>query len=729
MKTPIVRQHDEKDCGAACLSMIAEYWKLKLSLVKCRQLIQVDNNGANLYALIQGAKDIGFDAEALEGAEQELKTEIQKGAISFPFIARIITENMFEHYVVVYGIRNGKVIIGDPAKGKVKHKEDYFFKLWTGHIVTFTKNASFKKGNERRGSFSKFTRLITCQKKLIVWVALISFFISFVSLAGSLVFEHIVNQIVYSGQNASGASQIFDAIFSSIESVCIAIAILYVFQGGVQVLRSYLLAKMSQNMDLPLTTNFFKHLIHLPIAFFGTRKSGEIMSRFENISSIREAISGTILTLIVNSVMAIFFGAYLCSISVPLFLIALGVMVLYTIIVYGFRKPIREINQQNMENDSMMVSHLKESIDGIETIKAFGNENSATEKTVSLFSKLLRLGMKGSLIYSIKDALIEAIASIGVVFLLWMGYNLCNEGIIAIGSLVTFYLVLNYFLNPLQSLIELQPTIQTAIVAAERLNDILDQPVEQENENNDKLSLKGDISIKDVTFRYGYRHPIIKNLTCHIPQGSKVAIVGESGSGKSTLMKLLMAFYMPEQGEITIGNTSLSTCNPKAVRDRIAYVSQNVFFFSDTVKNNLAMNNVAISDEDIEKACQAAMADEFIHELPMGYETVLSENATNLSGGQRQRLSIARALLRQPDILILDEATSNLDTITEQSIKNTVFNISSDITIFIIAHRLNTIRNCDMIFVMDDGRLVESGTHDELMCLNGRYKAYYESNS
>jgi len=452
------------------------------------------------------------------------------------------------------------------------------------------------------------------------------------------------------------------------------------------------------------------------------------MSRFENVSDIREAISGTVLTLIVNSVMTLFFGAYLCTISMPLFLISAVIMLLYTIVVCCYRCPIRTINERNMENEAQMLSHFKESIDGIETIKAFGNEEHAAEKTSRRLDALMRLMLRGSKVYASKDAIIEAISSIGNVFLLWMGYRLCMTGALELGSLVTFYLVLSYFLEPLQSLIELQPTIQTAIVAAERLNDILDLPIEADT-GEKCASLRGDIQMNNVTFRYGYRYPVLQGLSFQVPQGSKVAVIGESGCGKSTLMKLLMAFYTPETGDIIVGGKNLREYNPKAVRERIAYVSQNVFFFSDTVRNNLTMGDPSITDEEVERACCAAMADDFIRALPMGYDTVLSENAMNLSGGQRQRLSIARALLRKPDILILDEATSNLDAETEQSIKQMVFDIGREITVFIIAHRLNTIRNCDSIFVMEEGRIVESGTHDALMAKESRYKAYVEANN
>jgi len=728
MKTPIIKQHDQKDCGAACLSMIARFYGLKLPLVKCRELIKVDNDGANLFALMQGASQIGLSADALEGTYEELQEELTSKNIKFPFIARIISEEMFEHYIVVYKITSKGVIAGDPAKGKVCYPIELFKEIWTGHIVSFAKTPTFKKGDETKGSLKKFIKLVTNQKKLIATVVVLSLFISLVSLIGSMVFEYIVNNVLYSGKE-TGSTQLLSLLFTNIDSLCIAIITLYIFQGLVQVLRSYLLAIMSKRIDIPLTMNFYKHLIHLPIGFFGTRKSGEIMSRFSDTNSIREAISGTVLTLIIDSIMAIFFGIYLCYISVPLFLIALTMMICYTVIVYAFKKPIKQINQTTMESNAQMTSYLKESIDGVETIKAFRNEEVVCEKTKNIFEKMISIFVKGTVTYSVKDALISAVASIGVVVLLWVGNGLCSSGVIALGSMVTFYVVLNYFLSPLQNLIELQPAIQTAIVAAERLNDILEIPVEKNDVTSSNTELMGDVEFDNITFRYGYREAIIKDLSIKIPGGSKVAIVGESGSGKTTLMKLLMAFYSPEKGTIRIAGKDLADFNPNSIRDKISYVSQNVFFFSDSIKNNLIMGNHDLTDEDIKKACKLAMADDFIESLPMGYGTILSENASNLSGGQRQRLAIARALLRKPEIMILDEATSNLDTVTEKSIKSTIFDVTKGITTFIIAHRLSTIKNCDLILVMEDGKIIESGTHDELMALNAKYKSYWDSNS
>lgn len=730
MKIRIVHQHDEKDCSAACLSMVARSYGLKLSLAECRQRIRVDNDGASMYALAQGAQELGLEATNLQGTWEDLKEYIQKGSITLPCIARIINQEQFEHYVVVYKITKRKVVLGDPSKGKESCTHAAFEAMWSGHITALRPGKEFRRENRTRGSLWKFVRMVAKEKKLIVGVMLISLAISSISLAGSILFEYTVNSFVYEGKNTSTAMTLVQSLFSGLDALCVCLIALYIFQGAVQVLRNYLLAALTKRIDTPLTMDFLNHLIHLPISFFSTRKSGDILTRFSDISNIREAISGTILTLVIDSTMAIFFGVYLFSISPVLFLITISIMACYSIVVIAFKPVIKHFNLASMEKDAEITSHLNESINGIETIKSFGNESGVLQKANDIFQKLMDIILNGTVVCAVKDSLIAAIASIGVVILLWMGNRLCQEDVITLGSIISFYVVMNYFLTPLQNLIELQPVIQTGVVAAERLNDILDTPVESESSADRlHLDLKGDICFDSITFRYGYREPVIRDLSVQIPAGTKVAIVGESGSGKTTLMRLLMGFYTLETGSIRVDGRSLAEINPKDLRSRIAYISQESFFFSDTVKSNLRMGNDALTDEDLKNACMMACADEFIQKSPQGYDTVLAENGSNLSGGQRQRLSIARALLRKPDIMILDEATSNLDTITENSIKNTIFNATSNLTTFIIAHRLNTVKNCDLILVMENGRIVESGTHEELISKGQCYTAYWKANS
>ena len=378
-----------------------------------------------------------------------------------------------------------------------------------------------------------------------------------------------------------------------------------------------------------------------------------------------------------------------------------------------------------MEQGSQVVSYLKETIDGIETIKSYNYMSSAKKKTNSLYEKLLDLSIKGSVLGSVQNALVTVSTSIGTVALLWAGALLCMSGKLTLSELFIFYYMLGYFTSPMQSLIGLQPAMQTATVAAERLNDVLDTAVEDNNKPKAE-SLTGDIVLDSVDFRYGNRDLVLENLSLVFKSGKRTALVGESGCGKTTISKLLMAFFEPEAGAVTIGGVDIKNYSPMSVRDRIAYISQKTFLFADTIYENLRMGRSDITDEEIEQVCKDCLADEFIMQLPLGYNTKIEEDGANLSGGQRQRLAIARALLRKPDILIMDEATSNLDTISERAIQKLIDELSESITVIIIAHRLKTVQNCDMIYVMKKGQVIEQGTHTELLAYDGVYAANWK---
>ena len=754
MKYPHIRQHDEKDCGAACLSMICEYYGLKLPIARFRELIKVDNLGSNIYGILKGAEKIGLNGDPLEGNPDELMKGVSDKEVTFPFIARIINEEMYEHFVVVYGIKKNKVYIGDPAKtGIIKLPIEYFFQQWQQQIIVLNPNSNFKKENKRKGALKKFSKLITNQKKLLTMVFLVSLIISAISLSASFIFEYIIDDAVTVGDvngeliedehnhehedehehdetNGSSflekAEEKISVVFENLDTVCISVIMLYIIQALLQVLRGYMLAVMIKNVELPLSLGYYNHLIDLPTRFFGTRKTGELISRFSDTSNIRDALSTATLTIMLDTLMAIAAGIFLFTISYKLFIITVIILAFYTAVMLSFRKPIKIINQDIMEQNAQITAYLKESIDGIETVKAYKYENSAKEKTSTLFIKFVNKVVHGTIVFNLQEVLVGVAESIGTVFLLWSGAYLCIKDIISIGSLITFYYLLSYFLNPVKNLINLQPELQTAMVAAERLNDILD--VELENNSKENITkLNGDIICKDIDFRYGYRNLVLNNISLTFKNGSKTAIVGESGCGKTTLAKLLMQFYNPEKGSITVGGKNLADFSPESVRNRISYISQDIFLFSDTIFNNLRIGNRDITDEEIVEMCKKCGANEFIENLPMGYQTVLEENGNNLSGGQKQRLAIVRALLKKPDILIMDEATSNLDTVTEQSIKNLIDSLSKQITCIIIAHRLTTIKSCDYIYVMDKGTVAEEGTHIELLKKNGIYKALTEN--
>ena len=481
---------------------------------------------------------------------------------------------------------------------------------------------------------------------------------------------------------------------------------------------------LSQKLDIPLILGYYQHVLGLPMNFFGTRKVGEIVSRFMDASKIRDAISSAALTIMIDTLMALVGGIILYSQNATLFGISVIVALLYGIIVFSFNKPVKKINQRQMEDNSQVTSYLVESLNGIETIKAFHAEDKAQCKTDRLFVKLLKSVFKGGIISNAQRSLTTAVGTIGSMVILWVGVTKVLDGDITLGSLLTFNALLAYFLDPIRNLINLQPTMQTAIVAAERLSEILDLSLEETESERKKLvppSLNMPIRIENLNFRYGTRRLVLENINMSINAGEKIALVGESGSGKTTLAKLLMNFYPTESGEIFIGNYNIKDIQLQALRSRIAYISQDIFLFSGTIRENLEIGNEDATFEEIADACALSKADEFINAMPLRYETMLEENGANLSGGQKQRLAIARALLKKPDILIMDEATSNLDSITEKAIEKTINNLSKNITTIIIAHRLSTIMRCDKIFVMSGGRFIEQGTHEQLISARGRY--------
>jgi len=707
-----IKQYDITDCGAACLATICKQYGLKIPITKIREVAGTDRQGTNAYGIIKAAERLGFTVKGVKGDKKSFFNEFP-----LPAIAHVIVDGTLLHYVVIHRIGKKEVIVADPAKGIVKYTPEDFFKIWTGVLILMLPTAQFKKGDETRGLFSRFFGLLRPQKRLLLNIFFASLIFTVLGILGSFYFKFLLDDILQYN------------LRKTLHIISIGIILLNIFKILLSAFRSHLMLYLSQRLDIPLILGYYQHVLELPMNFFSTRKVGEIVSRFMDASKVRDAISGATLTIMIDTLMAVAGGIILYTQNELLFGISVIIAILYAVIVFIFNKPIRNINREQMENNAQLTSYLVESLNGIETVKAFNAERKANIETEKKFVKLLKSIFKGGWINNLQLSLSGFVAAVGGIVIIWVGAYNVIEGNMTVGQLITFNALLAYFLDPIKNLINLQPMMQTAIVASDRLGEILDLELEKSENEDSKINpstLKGDIEIKNVDFRYGTRQLVLKNISLHINQGEKIALVGESGSGKTTLVKLLLNFYPWEKGEILINGYNIKDINLEILREKIAYISQDIFFFSGTIKDNLCLGTEDIDLEEIIEASKMAKAHDFINELPLRYNTMLEENAANLSGGQKQRLAITRAILKKPDILIMDEATSNLDSITEKAIEKTINQLSEGVTTIIIAHRLSTIKRCDRIYVMDKGEFVESGTHDELMKMKGRYYALWK---
>ncbi|RCX12345.1 ATP-binding cassette subfamily B protein [Anaerobacterium chartisolvens] len=702
-----IRQHDITDCGAACLATISKQYGLKIPITKIREVAGTDKMGTNAYGLIKAAQKLGFTAKGVKGTQENFFSEFP-----LPAIAHVVVDGSLLHYVVLHRIDKKQILVADPGKGLVRYTPEEFFKMWTGVLILMVPGAQFEKGDETKGIFSRFFGLLRPQKKLVFNIFLASLVYTVLGILGSFYFKFLMDDILPYN------------LGKSLLVISIGVVALNLFKIILNAFRAHLLLYLSQKLDISLILGYYRHVLELPMSFFGTRKVGEIISRFMDASKVREAISGATLTIMIDTLMAVAAGVMLYAQSPVLFGITVVMVVMYAIIVFAFNKPIRDINREQMEDNSQLTSYLVESLNGIETVKAFNAEGEVNINTEKKFIKLLRSVFKGGWIGNFQSSLTGFIASVGGIIILWAGTYNVMKGEISVGQLLTFNALLAYFLDPLQNLINLQPMMQTAIVASDRLGEILDLELEKTGNEDGKVnpsSLKGAVEFKNVDFRYGTRQLVLKNISLNVAQGDKIALVGESGSGKTTLVKLIMNFYPWEKGDILINGYNIKDINIESLRDRIAYISQDIFLFSGTIRDNLCLGTENVSMEEIIDAAKMAKAHDFINDLPLRYNTMLEENGANLSGGQKQRLAITRAILRKPDILIMDEATSNLDSITEKAIEKTINEFTDGITTFIIAHRLSTIMRCDKIYVMDKGEFSESGSHDYLMNKKGIY--------
>jgi ATP-binding cassette subfamily B protein len=711
-KHACIQQHDITDCAAACLATIVKQYKGTVSIAKIREAADTDQEGTNVYGIIKAAETLGFKALGVKGTPESLYQDFQ-----LPAIAHSIVNGTLLHYVVIHKITPKKIIVADPSQGIVNYKPEDFFKIWTGVLILLTPTERLEQTPLQKSTLLKFFLLLKPYKKPLLYIFFASLLYTIMGILGSFYFKIIMDTIIPNNLTAT------------LHTVSLGIIFLSLLRILTNAYRTQLLLKLSQQLDKQLMLSYYQHVLKLPMHFFTSRTTGEIISRFLDASKIRDAISSVTLSMMIDTLMAVAGGTILYQQNSFLFYIALINTLLYTVMVYIFNPIIKRTNKEQMENNAILTSFLVESINGIETVKTYNSQEKTYQKTETKFLALLKSIFTGGFYGNILSSLTGFTGMLGGISIIWAGtYNVIH-GTMTIGQLLTFNALLAYFFEPIKNLIHLQPLLQAAMVAANRLGEILDLEPEKDTQSTTILNpstLRGTISFTNVTFTYGTRYPVLKNINLTIQPGQKIALVGESGSGKTTLAKLLMRLYTWQEGAITINNHNIHDISLALLRDKIAYVPQTTFLFNGTIRDNLSLGMEFIRSEKIIEIARITKAHDFIHHLPMGYDTIISENSTNFSGGQKQLIAITRALLKNPDILILDEATSNLDSITEKAIEQTIHEYTRTITTIIIAHRLSTIINSDLVFVMSQGHIAESGTHHDLLQKQGLYYNFWE---
>ncbi|VAX12449.1 RTX toxin transporter, ATP-binding protein [hydrothermal vent metagenome] len=634
-------------------------------------------------------------------------------AIALPAIA----QQHDGRYVVIARAEDEKVLIHDPAEPRpLTLPRDIFEQAWSGRLILFTRRASSRPG-ERKFDFSWFVPAIIKHRKLLGEVLLASFFIQLFALLMPLFFQVVIDKVlVHKGM-------------TTLHVLAIGMLALTLFDVLLSGLRTYIFSHTSSRIDVVLGAQLFRHLLRLPIAYFETRRVGDTVARVRELESIREFLTSSSVTLVIDLFFTVVFLAVMYFYSPLLTLVVVltlpAYLILSVIITPIIRARLHEKFNRGAENQAFLV----ESVSGIETIKSMAVEPSMQRRWDEQLAGYVKAGFKANNLSNVAGQVASFINKMTTILILWVGAMLVMKGELSIGQLIAFNMLAGRVSGPLLRLVQLWQEFQQAGISVQRLGDVLNAPPEPSyNPNRTTLpTLDGHVTFDDVTFRYRIDGPeILRKMSFDVAAGKTIGIVGRSGSGKSTIAKLVQRLYVPESGRILIDGIDLAQVDPAWLRRQIGVVLQENFMFNRSIRDNIALSDPGIPMQSVVEAAKLAGAHEFILELQDGYDTLVGEHGSNLSGGQRQRLAIARALIGRPRILVFDEATSALDYESEHIIQTNMARISQGRTVFIIAHRLSTVRNAHRILVIDKGQIIEQGTHHELLQRNGYYTRLHQ---
>lgn len=710
MRYTFIKQHDATDCAAACMGMVCLHYKKETTITKLRDMMGTDLKGTNLIGLSKCAEELGFNCQAVKVDKEGFVSRY-----TLPAIANIVTKEGLSHFVVIFRITKKNVIIGDPAKDLERLTIDEFYKKFTGAMLLLKPNSEFER-EKIKGTklFDRYIKLLLPQKKLFIYALVASLLVTLLGILSSL-FNNIIYDEILPYQQKD--------VLKMMLAVFLGISLTSTF---VSFVRQWILMHLSIKIDIPLMLGYFEHIYKLPMKFFASRKTGDITTRFSDAFTIKDIFTSIALSLIMDISMALITGVILFQMNPKLFAVIIMMTLISIVLVFIFKQPYKKINEEQMQQSSILNSEIIEGLRAVETIKGNANEDIELESIEREYIKSLRISYKEGMLSNVQSTISSVISGVGNLVLLYVGIMQVINNNMTLGSFMAFNTLAGYFMDPIGNLVSLQLSIQEANISMKRLSEIMDYEREQKSERQyqEISSIDGDIKLDHVTFRYGNRKPALDDVSFIIEKGQKVALVG--ASGKSTIAKLLLKYYEPEAGDITIDGMDISEYKNDDIRHAISYVPQNIELFSKSIYDNIRVTRQSATLDEVKEAAKAADAHEFIKRLPMQYYTYLEEAGNGLSGGEKQRIALARAFLKENQFYIMDESTSNLDFATENIIFDMIYNKFRKKTMLIIAHRLVTVKNCDKIIVMDKGKIVEQGTHQQLLERKEQYYRLWE---
>jgi subfamily B ATP-binding cassette protein HlyB/CyaB len=716
------------DSGLQSLIAIARFHQLPAEAPQIQHQFGIPGELFGNTEILRAAKSLGFKTRESTLSFAKLNNAVLPAILvtktgEYIFLAKVahasaigsVQEASAEHINIAEN--EGKVLVLFPDKQQPDQlSESELSEIWSGDIILLSKRegllTSFKEFD-----IKWFIPALLKYKKFFAEVIVISFFLQLFALVTPLLFQVVMDKVlVHRG-------------FTTLDVLAFGFVVIAVFDAILGGLRNYVFSHTTNRVDVELGARLFNHLVSLPLAYFESRQVGQSVARVRELDTIRNFITGTALTLVIDLFFTIIFFAVMWFYSPTLTIIVLLTIPFYIALSIFITPILRHRLDEKFKHGAENQAFLVEAVTGVETLKAMSVEPQMQRKWEDQLSRYVTASFRAQNLNNVANQIAGFISKITTVLIIWYGAHLVIDGQLTVGQLIAFNMIAGRVSGPILKLVQLWQDFQQAGISVKRLGDILNTPTEPGyNPNRSTLpKLEGNVTFEHLNFRYRSDGPrILNDISLNVKPGEVIGIVGRSGSGKSTLTKLIQRMYVPEGGRVLIDGVDLAMVDTAWLRRNIGVVLQENFLFNRSIRENIALANPGLPMEAVVQAAKLAGAHEFILELPEGYDNPVGEHGCNLSGGQRQRIAIARALITNPRILLFDEATSALDYESERIIQQNMHAICHNRTVFIIAHRLSTVRQCDRIIVMDKGRIVETGNHDELIKQQGYY---YQLNS